>query len=990
MKTHATEPASAHAPPSLAARATPEATIAGAGRNASRASFLASRAALGNMRLNRLVAGSGGAAAAGDGSTCAAEACASCDCPPVEAMERSRGDPLRSTERARFEPALGPLGDVRVHEDASAREAARSLRARAFTMNEHVFLGSSAPRREGAAGTRLLAHELAHVAQSRSGSPERLLSRPSDASEQSARAFASNPGRVRLAPASAAIQRDEDDAPPPGDLAPLPDRSPIGIEAPPVGADPVLFEDVFLSADRAFVRYQLERLIAERGLHETSAFVDRFRRSPTTDSAAEERNERHRRELERYGSDVSGVPLSADQMADVRHRLTHPERVGRVIDVVTDELRIQSAEAREFLDEFQGTAEQDFRAMLTRSNERMHAEARHYGISPDALHRPPELATTAFPRPRTAFDVISDRRRHLFDARERRRHARDREAFLAAAAELRQKRDRVRRLERELETRELREARGRRPTLWGILVPIPRVRTVLDTREVERARGEYSEARDRFVREFPALAMYTEDPDRLDRLTSRTGDDVNEVLTAEINERLANIERARGYLDDGSVSIWNLPDIVAGARRRLRIDRGTLRARLVEDRLRQAADERANEERVEAVLSVIGLVLSIVAIPLSGGASLALGLAATAINVGLTIEHIQDYQIESTLSGTDFSLAQSISHEEPSLFWLAVEIVGTALDVGMAVQQFRALAALRRAAIAGEREAAQLLRHEAGRLGAAGERLVRETEAAADAAAREVRTSGRAAAAGISHDAIEAERLAQRTVRSGGHDYVSLRDGRLVRCSDWCTPIRLGYADVFESYPHLAEELTALERLGASGADGAPALTARLDAVRRAGRLEQAALEAEFRALERGSPLADDLRYVRYRRFHEGLLDFDAWVSSSRGGRGGGLAHRTRVNEILERYPGSRTEATRGGRAADVFTPGGPGGRDIYHQVGDINPGRGDPIARERRAIDDLRRAVGGDVDIIFYPKDGSAPLVNPDRMPRFRATWTI
>jgi hypothetical protein len=951
-----------------------------AARDPARAALLAARAPLGNMRLNRLVAGAAPNAGTGPaGAVCAGECGQNpCACPPKIAT--GSGEPLRARERAAFEPLLGPLGTVRIHDDTAGRDLAGALGARAFTVGSDVFLGSSAPRRGEPGHTRLLAHELAHVAQARHAvaAPSKLVSRRDDPSERAAHGFAAAPTRApRLEAPSAVLQRDEDDSPPPGEHAPLTDTSAIGVEAPPATGELIAFEGVIFSTDREFTRYQLERMIASQGLSSTRSFVDRFTASPESDRTAEERNERHRRELERYGSDVSGVPLGPAEMSDVAHRVAHPERVGRVVGVVNDELRIQEAEAREFLADFQATAEADYREILQRSEQRMHDEARHYGMREPS---PPTMT----------HNVFADRRRRLHDARERRAHARDRERFLRAAAELRRRRDEVRRLERELEARERREAIGRRPTPFGILAPIPRPRTVWEARDVLRARGEYAEARHRLEQEFPALAAFTDDPDRLDRLSGRTADDVNEVLAAEINERLANIERARGYLADGSVSIWNLPEIIAGARRRMRIDRGTVRSRIVEDRLRQAADERASEERIETMLSVFALALGILAIPLSGGASLAVGAVATGIGVALTIEHIQDYRVESTLARTDFSLAQSIAHEEPSLFWLALEIVGTVLDVGFAVHQFRMLSALRRAAIAGEREAANLLAREAGRLGPAGERLVRETEAAAEAAAREVRRTGRSAAAGISHEAIEAENLARRTVTARGHDYIALADGRIVRCSTWCTPLRLGYADVLTEYPHLDDALTALERMGASGADGAPALTARLDAVRRAQRLEQSALESEFRALPRGSAEADDLRYVRYRRFRGGLADFDEWLSMSRGGRGGGPAHQARVRDILRDFPGSRTEEAVGGRAADVFTPGGPNGRDIYHQVGDTNPVRGDPIARERRAIDDLRRAVGPDADIVFYPKDGSAPLRNPDRDPRFRASWAI
>lgn len=76
------------------------------------------------------------------------------------------GRPLDTATRASMEARLGyDFGRVRVHTEARAAEAARAVRARAFTVGRDVVFaaGRYAPR--VAAGRRLLAHELAHVAQ---------------------------------------------------------------------------------------------------------------------------------------------------------------------------------------------------------------------------------------------------------------------------------------------------------------------------------------------------------------------------------------------------------------------------------------------------------------------------------------------------------------------------------------------------------------------------------------------------------------------------------------------------------------------------------------------------------------------------------------------------------------------------------------------------------------------------------------------------------
>lgn len=86
------------------------------------------------------------------------------------AIRRSPGHPLDAGTRAFFEPRFGrDFSGVRVHTDTSAAASARSIRAHAYTAGEHLVFdtGQFAPETE--AGRRLLAHELAHVAQQTDG-----------------------------------------------------------------------------------------------------------------------------------------------------------------------------------------------------------------------------------------------------------------------------------------------------------------------------------------------------------------------------------------------------------------------------------------------------------------------------------------------------------------------------------------------------------------------------------------------------------------------------------------------------------------------------------------------------------------------------------------------------------------------------------------------------------------------------------------------------
>jgi hypothetical protein len=88
----------------------------------------------------------------------------------VHEVLRSPGQPLDPAARTFFEPRFDhDFGQVRLHTDARAADAARELGARAYTIGRDIAFGSGEYVPETPAGRRLLAHELAHVVQQRQG-----------------------------------------------------------------------------------------------------------------------------------------------------------------------------------------------------------------------------------------------------------------------------------------------------------------------------------------------------------------------------------------------------------------------------------------------------------------------------------------------------------------------------------------------------------------------------------------------------------------------------------------------------------------------------------------------------------------------------------------------------------------------------------------------------------------------------------------------------
>ena len=79
---------------------------------------------------------------------------------------KSAGEPLNPSTRSTLESHMGrDLSDVRIHHDGAAQNAARALRARAFTHQNHIWLGAGESQNDD----HLIAHEVTHVLQQTGG-----------------------------------------------------------------------------------------------------------------------------------------------------------------------------------------------------------------------------------------------------------------------------------------------------------------------------------------------------------------------------------------------------------------------------------------------------------------------------------------------------------------------------------------------------------------------------------------------------------------------------------------------------------------------------------------------------------------------------------------------------------------------------------------------------------------------------------------------------
>lgn len=147
--------------------------------------------------------------------------------PVRDVVGRGGGQPLDPGVRGLMESRLGSdFGDVRIHTDHAASESARNISAQAYTVGSEIVFQSGRYEPETPAGQRMLAHELTHVVQQRSGPVDGTpaaggisISDPSDRFEQAAERNADMvmaaqmavPAAVEAAAAVSAQRQEEDE-----------------------------------------------------------------------------------------------------------------------------------------------------------------------------------------------------------------------------------------------------------------------------------------------------------------------------------------------------------------------------------------------------------------------------------------------------------------------------------------------------------------------------------------------------------------------------------------------------------------------------------------------------------------------------------------------------------------------------------------------------------------------------------------------------------
>ena len=513
---------------------------------------------------------------------------------------------------------------------------------------------------------------------------------------------------------------------------------------------------------------------------------------------------------------------------------------------------------------------------------------------------------------------------------------------------------------------------------WKVPKDDPEYPLIAD--QLERDKGDielqnriYKVQQGELARRYPILASFAEDDKTwaLEQLASGggpSGDILNmlAVLQTEIYEKLGNIRSVESDLNDNDINIWKLPRLVEATRLNLHVTIASMRDRILRDKVEKVSDEGFWKSIALGALQ-LGLVLLA---PLTQGLSL---IPATAISGGMLISHLDEYAKQTALAGTDFDRALAISGEEPSFFWLALDVVFFVTDVSAAMAAFRALkplAAEVRAARTAE-EAEQALRKlEQKATEQGGEqfahRVVQEARVGQELSQTE-RIFGKAGAA-LEQSAKLAEREAAQTVlaevvTSTGHTIKVTKSGRLVICSEPCRWLRDRFANVIGKDASLEKRLTELEnKAAAAAAEADPAVAKRLadEVVSETSVLHRDLAYGEY--LKAGGTASLDefamAERLRLTEFRDQNLAAQKRVASAeeslRRAREGTQAAQTRVQNLRSELGYYKAETTKTSELLDAkraeaeLHEAQAAQRRLDPSLGD--PGEAEKLAAEARA----------------------------------------
>jgi hypothetical protein len=737
----------------------------------------------------------------------------------------SGGQPLPGSVRTDFEGRFGrDLSGVRVHTHAQAGNLARAIDARAYTHGQNIAFAPGEFAPHTTEGRRLLAHELTHVAQQADG--------PS---------------------AAGVVQRDATPAPAKADADKKDDKPDQPPAVPRPGVPRVWFQGSVLVDDRDFMKGEMRRTIGRLGLDgadEWHAMLLGWKpiTAPLPYSA--------------HARSSGGLrPRSAYDVAREDRDKALVNELAPMVSSVYQEVR---ADVITWFPTFETQLKANALDTLKASQARAKAEMVRYGLSSE------QVQTRAARRRKEDGGWVNDPAEYktvhnIADADSP--AVKNMQAAAAVLLARRQKLDNDQ-IDYDAKQREFSGVTYASSCNQGYCPPKPATTITKEDLEsklkkLNEDRDKYNQLREQLTFQYPiidrAADLETGSWSALNEIAnSKSPADLATTLGERIADNLSDIDRTRDGIGNGHVNLWRRKPLVDLTKAQLETANNPAYNRVVDDKFKH---EQPNV--IDAVLEGIALLtLNIAAIVLAPATlGISLGVAA-AVNVGLAAKHTVDYLYDKSLAGSDLRRAQALSADEPSLFWLAVEIVGAVVDVGTAVAAMKTLGPLAKAAQAAKEgkvaaETTEAIQAAARNLGKPelAERILAKAGKAEQAALE---------AAGASADEIKAltkvstaiEKEAGETVgasvRTAAQTEVKFsKAGHLFSCSSPCIVLREKYADILAKDNQFYDRLVKLEQDAAKAAKARETATAAKDtkaiaeAEKEISRIKTAAKELE-------------------------------------------------------------------------------------------------------------------------------------------------
>jgi hypothetical protein len=240
------------------------------------------------------------------------------------------------------------------------------------------------------------------------------------------------------------------------------------------------------------------------------------------------------------------------------------------------------------------------------------------------------------------------------------------------------------------------------------------------------AEGEYRKACNAAHASYPIVATYSYGDDAAPKLTDLAGkktEDLAESLYKTIDTRLENIKTVRSEIREpgGRYNAWKHPAIIARTKPRMALE--PWEARVVDEKA--LAVLKCGGEPDPTTWAVIAIGLGLLSAIPTGGSGLVAGVAAgaavlsAAYSVTVLYDHYKDYSLASAERLSTLDQAEAISQDDPSLMWLAFDLLDVGLNVVGAASAFKALRGAMVAAEKGGVAAFRSLIAETGRAAAA-------------------------------------------------------------------------------------------------------------------------------------------------------------------------------------------------------------------------------------------------------------------------------